>query len=242
MKINKIHKFILNVIIATALFLSSCKKDEPVERIIERGTLTDVEGSTYNTVKIGNQWWMAENLKTSQFNDGTPIQYVGIDESDIIWADATVATYTYINDSLFGYLYSSSVMSDAKNVAPIGWHIPTDEDWKILEIEIGMSNAESNQTGWRGSVEGEKLTSKNSRGWPQGGLLFGTDEYGFKALPGGCRIFDGKTNTNTNTAFWWTDSPNGSEYWYRYIDLNERRIFRQHTYPQYGMSIRCVKD
>jgi uncharacterized protein (TIGR02145 family) len=116
------------------------------------------------------------------------------------------------------------------------------EDWKILEREIGMSEEESNALAWRGTNEAEKLVVKYSLGWPEGYPLFGTDEYEFGAKPAGCRLFNGEMNSQGNLTFWWTSSTSGNEGWYRYLDANQTRIFRQHTYKGYGMSIRCVKN
>ncbi len=240
MKHNKLQ--FLSVIAAFVMLVSSCKKEETVEQIIERGTVTDIDGNQYETVKIGNQWWMAKNLRTTRFNDGSALNFISLTDDNSLWANATVPTYTFINDSVFGYLYNGRVVASDKNIAPVGWHIPTDEEWKTMEETIGMASSDLNQTGWRGENEGEKLTTKYSVGWPEGGLLYGTDEYGFRALPGGCRIFDGRMNISSNTAFWWTRSLTDAEVWYRYVDVQEKRVFRQRTYSQYGMSIRCVKD
>lgn len=209
---------------------------------IERGTVTDIEGNQYATVKIGDQWWMAENLRCASFNDGSALNYHNLEAEDSLWAKSEQPAYTFINDSIFGYLYNGKVISDSRNIAPMGWHIPTDQEWKTMEETIGMGSFDLNQTGWRGENEGEKLTSKYSVGWPEGGVLFGSDEYGFDAIPGGCQIFDGRTNVSSTSAFWWTSDFAGEEIWYRYLDWQDKRIFRQHTYPAYGMSIRCVKD
>jgi uncharacterized protein (TIGR02145 family) len=96
--------------------------------------------------------------------------------------------------------------------------------------------------GWRGENEAIKLASLNSIGWPEDAPLFGTDEYGFNAKPGGCKSFSGTTNFQGNLAFWWAASVNGNQAWYRYIDANQTRVFRQYTHKGYGMSIRCVKN
>ncbi len=233
---------ILFCIAACVMLVFSCKKEEEEEIVIERGTVTDIDGNVYATVKIGDQWWMAENLRVTKFNDGTTIEYIELNSDDSLWANSADAAYTYINDSISGNLYNGNVVQNGKNIAPAGWHIPTDEEWKTMEATIGMQSGDLNQTGWRGEFEGDKLASKYSAGWPEGGLLYGTDEFGFHALPGGCRIFDGQTNISSLTAFWWTRSADENELWYRYMDAQQKRIFRQHTYVQYGMSIRCVKD
>jgi uncharacterized protein (TIGR02145 family) len=127
-------------------------------------------------------------------------------------------------------------------IAPAGWHIPSDEEWKTLEKTIGMSSTDANQLAWRGSNEAELLINKISEGWPSGTVPFGLDMYDFSIFPAGCRLFNGEL-TNGNNAFFWTatESINGNAY-YRYFDYKKKNIFRQTTFPQYGMSIRCVKD
>jgi uncharacterized protein (TIGR02145 family) len=237
-----LNSFVLTTALCVGMLFTGCQEEETPVRVIETSTVTDVDGNVYKTVKIGNQWWMAENLKVTHFNDGSTLDFYSASDPDALWANAVNPSFSVINDSVFGYLYNFGAIENAKNIAPEGWHVPTDEDWKILEREIGMSTEESNELAWRGVNEGEKLASKFSLGWPNGAVLFGTDEFGFNAKPGGVRVFDGEMNFQGNTAFWWTSSANGNEGWYRYIDANQTRIFRQHTYKGYGMSIRCVKN
>lgn len=226
--------------IVICVCFTSCKKKETPPRVIETSTVTDIEGREYKTVKIGNQWWMAENLAVTRFNDSTSLMFISALNGD--WENTPEAAYTSLNDGLYGFLYNFSVVENSKNIAPEGWHIPTDEDWKILEHEIGMAHEEVEALGWRGVNEANKLAALNAVGWPEGAPLFGSDEYGFNAKPGGCRSFSGETNLQGNIAFWWSASTDGNEAWYRYIDANQTRIFRQHTYKGYGMSIRCIKD
>jgi uncharacterized protein (TIGR02145 family) len=228
--------------IVVGVVFTGCQEEVVPPRVIETSTVTDVDGYVYKTVKIGNQWWMAENMVVSSFNDGTDLAYIATSSLDSIWSSTPNAAFTFINDGQYGNLYNFAVVESTKNIAPDGWHVPTDEDWKILENEIGMSAEETQSLGWRGNYEAEKLTSFYSAGWPEGSTLFGSDEFGFNAKPGGCRLFNGQTNYQGNTSFWWTASTNGNEGWYRYIDANQTRIFRQHTYKGYGMSIRCVKN
>jgi uncharacterized protein (TIGR02145 family) len=229
-----------------ALMLAACKKEDTEAHVIEYGTVSDIEGTVYTTVKIGDQWWMAENLKVGVFNDGTPITYLPrIDGADTAWANMNEPAYSYINDSIFGKFYNGAVLHSGKQIAPAGWHVPTDDDWKKLEVAIGMSSNETDETGWRGTNEADLLTSKYNVGWPAGDRekgLYGLDVYGFDAVPSGCRGLDGRTNIQNNSAFWWTSSLSGNDYFYRYIDLMEKRVFRQQISPRYGMCIRCVKD
>jgi uncharacterized protein (TIGR02145 family) len=240
---NKLNSLFKSWLLAFGVILTvGCNDKVEEPKIIETSTVTDIDGNVYKTVKIGDQWWMAENLAVTHFNNGSNLDFYALDAADSLWANAVNPSYTVINDSLFGYLYNFSVIENTQNIAPEGWHVPTDEDWKILEREIGMTEEESNALAWRGTDEAEKLAVKYSLGWPEGSPLFGTDEYEFGAKPAGCRLFNGEVNSQGNLTFWWTSSTSGNEGWYRYLDANQTRIFRQHTYKGYGMSIRCVKN
>ncbi len=226
--------------IVICVCFTGCKKKESPPRVIETSTVTDIEGREYKTVKIGNQWWMAENLAVTRFNDSSSVNFISALNSD--WENTAEAAYTSLNDGQYGFLYNFAVVENTKNIAPEGWHVPTDEEWLMLEKEIGMSSEETQLLGWRGTNEANKLAALSSIGWPANFPLFGLDEYGFNAKPGGCRSFSGETNSQGNIAFWWSASTDGNEGWYRYIDANQTRIFRQHTYKGYGMNIRCIKD
>ena len=220
--------------------LTSCEEEEE-ERIIERGTITDNSGRVYKTVRIGNKWWMAENLSVKRFNNGEEIPFVDSQDPDALWANIEGAGMTFTLDSTKGFLYNYNCLIDDRGIAPEGWRVPTDEDWKDLEKEIGMSSSEINNTSWRGVDEAALLASKNSLGWSPG-ILFGTDEYGFDARAAGVRIFDGRRNLSGKVAFWWTLTENGEDVWYRYMDSDQTRIFRHYTHKNYAMAIRLVKD
>ncbi len=240
--IQMTRKFFLMVMafLVTSCFIS-CDEEEKEDRIIERGTLTDNSGRIYKTVRIGNKWWMAENLAVRKFNNGDEIPFVSSQDPDISWANIGGPGVTFTLDSTVGFLYNYDCLTDSRGIAPDGWRIPTDEDWKDLEKEIGMSSSEINNTSWRGVSEAPLLTSKNSLGWAQG-LLFGTDEFGFDARSSGVRIFDGRRNLSGKVAFWWTLTENEGDAWYRYMDSDQTRIFRHYTDKNYAMAIRLVKD
>jgi uncharacterized protein (TIGR02145 family) len=224
------------------MFLIGCDKNDEEVKEIEYGSVTDAQGNVYKTVFIGNQWWMAENLRTTQFNDGTSIRNVSSNDSNTFWLSTTEPCFTALNSGAQGLLYNGYVVSSDKPIAPIGWHIATDQDWKQLEATIGMTTMEQKQTGWRGEGLAQEITSLNSQGWPSGVALFGSNSTGFNAKPTGCRIADGRTNIFNNTAFWWTTTTDSTGFYYRYIDANSQGIFRQTENIHYGMAIRCVKD
>jgi uncharacterized protein (TIGR02145 family) len=223
-----------------ALF-TSCDKEKNEVKPLEYSSVTDVDGNKYKTVKIGNQWWMCENLKVAHYNDGSAINLIDISVLDS-WSNTTEGSYCFINDSIYGKLYNYYAVADSRKLAPSGWHIPSDEEWQTMEKYIGMSDTEVSNFAWRGTNQAEKLVIKSSVGWPAASLLFGTNEVGFSALPGGVRVIDGSTNTSQTTAFWWTSILESNKAYYRYIDFQHKKIFRQSTYPEYGMSVRCVKD
>ena len=234
-------------LLATSILLlvgiMSCAKEDVATSTPEYGSMTDIQGNTYKTVKIGNQWWMAENLKVTVFNDNdqTPISAIPENAPDSIWENTSKAAYC-IYDSTLGALYNWNVINNTK-IAPTGWHIPSDQEWKTLEKTLGMETAELEKTAWRGTNEADKLLAKYKAPAESKLYAFGTNESGFSGLFAGCRLFSGGINQEKNTAFWWTSTPStGNEAWYRYIDAKQKKIFRQHTYTNYGFSIRCIKD
>jgi len=240
----KLSKKIFNstLLILLLLLVQACNKEVKPEIIIERGTMTDIDGNLYQTVKIGDQWWMAENLNVKNYKDGTPIQEITTSEDDSVWAQSLVGSYCSFEDSIFGGLYNHFAIEDVHGIAPEGWHIPSDAEWKTLEKTIGMQQNQLDALAWRGTNEAEILMNKALAGWPQESVAFGSDLYGFAALPGGCRLLNGFTNIEKSTAFFWTSGNNGNQAWYRYLDAQKKSIFRQQTYRSYGMSIRCIKD
>ena len=94
------------LVILLLLLVQACKKDTNKEIIIERGTMTDIDGNLYQTVKIGDQWWMAENLKVTRYNNGDTLKFVHADSSSF-WEEYNNGYYSSINDSIYGYLSCS---------------------------------------------------------------------------------------------------------------------------------------
>ena len=234
-------KQVLFIVVFLMLGLQACKKDTNTTIVLEYGTVNDVDGNTYKTVKIGEQWWMCENLSVKHFKDGSEIPYVE-NGDQVTWANATEPAYSFINDSIYGCLYNNFAVQDARKLAPAGWHIPSDEEWKTLEKNLGISEEQSNLFAWRGTNEAELLLIKKSEGWPNGTLPYGLDSYAFTLLPAGCRLYNGELTSGFNAFFWTSTSAANGKGYYRYFDYQKKNIFRQTTYPQYGMSIRCVKD
>lgn len=212
-----------------------------------KSTVTDIDGNVYKTVKIGNQWWMAENLKVTRYRNGDPIPNV-TDYSQ--WMNLTTgAQCAYgnkpANADIYGLLYNWYAVSDSRNIAPAGWHVPTDEEWKQLEMALGMSRSQADGTGRRGTNEGSKLAG-NASLWQDGDLennsAFGTS--GLSALPGGCRFHnDGHFYNMRVRAYFWSSTENSSNTaLFRTLFYGETDVSRNDYGKGTGFSVRCVKD
>jgi uncharacterized protein (TIGR02145 family) len=205
----------------------------------------DIDGNIYRTVKIGNQVWTVENLKVTKYRNGDAILYV-IDNLE--WAKLTIGAYcNYDNDMnnimVYGRLYNWYAINDSRNIAPTGWHVPTDEEWKQLEIVLGMSRSTADETEWRGSDVGGKLKEAGKTYWssPNTGA---TNESGFSALPGGFRGVDNSNyySMNLHAYFWSFTEYNVSVAWSRHLSYHNSDITRDGNDKRYGFSVRLIKD
>ena len=230
---------IIVLILLSLVGLASCNKDTPKEIVLEYGTVNDSDGNSYQTVKIDNQWWMCQNLKTTRFNDGSAIPFFAMNDTSGWQAGAG---YKSINDSLYGNLYNYSCVLDPKGLAPEGWRIATDEDWKKLERSIGMDSSETELMAWRGQEEVNGILPQNSNNWPISSLHFGNNKYALNINPGGVVLHNGQISANGIEAYFWTATPQPNEAIYRSISYQRTQIFRQFADQRYGMSIRCVKN
>jgi uncharacterized protein (TIGR02145 family) len=236
-----------------ALLAGGCKKPTPAPSAPETGTMTDRDGNVYGTVKIGNQWWMAQDLKVRTYQNGDKV-ILKDSTAGITWKD-TSAGCCYINLSI-GVLYNWYAVNDSRVLIPAGWHLPSDQEWKILETQLGMSSADVEKVNWRGGDEGDMLKRKKEATSISGAWQDSYDVYtiwpnnqsGFTALAGSCRIFNGLWSDTGigDTGFWWSSSlapaPHQAQAWYRYLDYNKGNIFRFYGDKRYGFSIRCVRD
>jgi uncharacterized protein (TIGR02145 family) len=153
-----------------------------------------------------------------------------------------------LNDGLengTGLLYNSKAVFSSSGLAPKGWHIPTDAEWKRLEQTLGMDEASLNRMGWRGTNQGEQLKQEAQLGWIRYEDVWNTNTSGFTALAGGCRLPDGRFGDPGYklAGFWWSASTNsGNRLWFRHLDYKTKTVFRSSCNGAYGMSVRCVKD
>lgn len=211
------------------------------EQVTFNTLLRDADDNLYEVVRIGSQVWMAENLATTVFNNDTPIptvatgaEWVALSGPGFCWYDDNQT----VNKPLYGALYNWFAASNA-NLCPTGWHVPTDGEFKTLEIALGMSSAVADGSNWRGSNQGTQM--KSSSGWTSGN---GTNSSGFDAMPGGFRYFDGGPFYHVgNIAYFWTSSDDvGSRAWMRQLDKDHDNVFRSNAEKVAGKSVRCIRN
>jgi len=210
------------------------------------GNTVSYDGVTYNTVQIGNQCWFKENLRTTKYNDGTSITNI---TNASTWTSTTTGAYCCYSNSTsncttYGALYNWYAVTTGK-LCPSGWHVPSDAEWKTLEMYLGMTQAQADATGWRGTDQGSKLAG-NASLWTDGALdqnvNFGTS--GFSALPGGSRNHsDGSFSSLGNYGYWWSSTVyDGSNAWYRSLYCNNANVLRYNYDKRSGFSVRCLRD
>jgi len=247
------------MLLGTALLTISCEKAEE-ELQSPLTSVTDYDGNTYFTAKIGDQWWMTSNLKTTHYADGTEIPLV---ESTSDWEalNSEVTAYCYYDNDpyeaafTYGALYtwaavmngaesSDGYSSDVQGVCPDGWHVPSDSEWKTLEMHLGMHVAEADTTGPRGRYIGSQLAISSDL-WADGLLKdnasFGTSN--FFALPGGGRRYNGTFgHLGDNANFWSATERDSYKAWGRHLYSEYTTVHRYSNIKSDGFSVRCVKD
>ncbi len=202
-----------------------------------RKTVTDIDGNQYRTVKIGGEIWMAENLRTTRYNDGEPIPNI---TSAGEWVSLTEGAYCwYDNDkeqwSGYGALYNWYAVETGK-LCPDGWRVPSAEEWSgLIESMGGIYEA------------GAQMKSRSTEPdphprWdiPNEGAA---DRFRFEALPGGWRVLTGGFHSVGNGAFWWSSTETDSAE-ARYVAAGSagERVMHTREMKIYGMSIRCIKE
>lgn len=232
----------IHILLFIIFTFSACKKDN---NDIDDHVVTDVDGNIYGTVRIGTQVWMTENLKVTKYRNGDLIDTLS---SSVCAEDSPKYQWACNNEEdnvgEYGRVYTWYVILDSRGLCPSGWHVPSDNEWKTLEMELGMSQYEADDIGFRGEDEGSQLAGYPSL-W-EDGLLESSpafDESGFKSLPGGHHHCVGSYYGFGENAAWWTaDETSVSDAWYRYMHYNFNGVFRNSIDKNYGYSVRCVKN
>jgi len=232
------------------------KKDEtPIsaqvsERTLATSTLTDInllpvydlDNNKYTVVKIGKQYWLQQNLRTSQYRDTTAI-LTGLDANE--WKQTTDGAFSYYEDlsknaDSYGSLYNGYAVTTGK-LCPEGWHIPSDEEWKELETFLGVGKDEINRTGGRSTLSG---LVKFSDYWKDNTESM-ENTSGFSVIPAGTRNDYGDFMVAGQFAGFWTSTPyeTADNYlWYRHFYYNTSEFGRNYVIKNNGYSCRCLKD
>jgi uncharacterized protein (TIGR02145 family) len=203
------------------------------------GSVSDIDGNIYKTIQIGTQTWMAENLRTTQYNDGTSVTF---DKDGSQWFATNSGAYCWLNHeedkfkTIYGAYYNWRAVNSNK-LCPSGWHVPSDPEWKILTTNLG---GEINS--------GQKIKETGGNHWlnPSSNV---TNETGFTALPGGYCNFNGIFTSSSGNywmgseAYWWTSSNayTGGAY-YRVIYPNSNAVLMGSWRNEMGLPVRCLKD
>ena len=236
----------LTFIITTSYSQNKCPGTE---------SIIDYDGNIYNTVQIGIQCWMKENLKTTHYSDGSEIELVE-DETEWIGLSYDRKAYCYYeNDSVYGdnygalYTWAASMNGEQGNnenpsgiqgICPNGWHLPSDNEWMELELYLGMSVELIDTLGWRGNNEGKKL--KDVQGWYGNGD--GTNITGFTAKPAGVKAYYGTFLEIGKSVHFWVATENETQKanvrWLYYSNSGIARGWNE--YKNNGLSVRCIND
>jgi uncharacterized protein (TIGR02145 family) len=219
------------------LLLSSCKKDDN-NNTGESGnttniTMTDIDGNVYHAVKIGDQVWTVENLKVTRYRNGDAVPNITDDSQ---WESLTTGAYcNYVNNpnnaAVYGRLYNFYAVIDSRNIAPQGWHIPTDAEWTTLTTVLGGDG-----------VAGGKMKEPGTTHWnsPNTGA---DNSSGFTGLGAGYRFNFGLFKYILISEFFWTiTEKDAGNAWTRYLYSESAGIQKLGREKNDGYSIRLIKD
>jgi uncharacterized protein (TIGR02145 family) len=199
----------------------------------------DMDENVYHAVTIGSQIWLKENLKTTRYNDNTRIPNI---EENMDWVQLASPGYCWYYNIVDrtnnkGILYNWYVVN-TKKLCPAGYHVPSDAEWKELELYIGMDAKEVELIGWRGEKLSESL--KADYGWDKPG----TNDYDFSAIPAGFRFYQsGHFESYEQQVDWWcTDEEDQFSALRRSIVDYQEGIYRNGCPKDNGLSVRCIKN
>jgi uncharacterized protein (TIGR02145 family) len=224
---------------------------------VQAQTVVDADSNNYATVTIGTQNWMAENLRTTRLNDSLAIPLIKDDKK---WAAIFAPAYSFYdhspgNRAAYGLLYNWYTVNTGK-LCPIGWHVPSDSDWTVLEVYLQNNGFNYDGTDDKdndretnnkiacsliSATQWQLPTDEGNMGSPPNAV--DRNKTGFNALPGGVRYATGRFSLAGNSGFWWTSDKNEAGLaWARYLRYNHSEMSRGCVSKQIGHSVRCLKD
>ena len=209
--------------------------------------VVDVDGNVYNTVKIGAQTWLAENLKTTHYRNGDEILCV---LTDSLWEGQEVGAYCYYNNDKnnipkYGMLYNFNAIQDTRNIAPEGWHVATRDDWEELNLLLTQSGLPGIDTldYVAKRIASKEYWKESSESYAVGNQLKNNNETGFNAMPAGYRHNGSYYKRSELVAEWWCYS-NSKEMLVlsKAIRYDSPKLGTSLGFRTRGVSVRCVKD
>ena len=210
-----------------AIATTGCGKDAE-----DPSKVTDIEGNSYNTVTIGEQVWMTENLKTTKYNDGSDIPVIA---DSLVWKNLTTdGLCWYKNESLvyddpYGVLYNGYSVSTGK-LCPSGWHVPTLDELTVLAMYSGDT-----------LTSGGNLKYSGSDYWSAPNIG-ANNRSRFSALGAGIRYFEGSFSSFSYFTCFWSTSEFISDLWFLSLYFDDAHARLNHRNKNYGFSVRCIKD
>ncbi len=241
----------LLIIVVVTMSICSCEKDNDkpspenptngkttaiFNADITYGTMTDQDGNVYKTVSIGPQTWMAENLRTTKYNDGTAIPRIN---DDTEWASSNIGSYCNYNNTIsdtaiatYGRLYNWHAVNTGK-LCPDGWLVPTNFQWQTLGNILGNADVISGKLKEIGTTHWFEPELPNEA----------SNETGFTALPGGRREINGLFDNIGQVGSWWSATEyttNWALYWS--MTYNGSSLYKSSESKEPGFSVRCMSD
>lgn len=204
-------------------------------------------------VTIGTQTWMGANLDVSSYANGDPIPQV---TDPTTWLTLTTGAWCYPNNdpvlgSFYGKLYNWYAVNDSRGLAPQGWHVPSENEWKTLFMYLGMTQAEADGYGYPpnayyGTDEGGKLKEAGTNLWRVYQNVGATNSTGFTALPGGYRHMGGGFDGIETAAIWWSATEANIDAtpraWMRMVVYAYANTYHNALPKVMGLSVRCIQN
>ena len=220
-------------LLISGVFLLACNQSAKPEGERDSKENNETDVSTLEDVKIGSQVWMSRNLGVDYFRNGDEIPHAETAETWQAAGQNKQPAWCYYDNDLkngekYGKLYNWYAVNDPRGLAPEGYHIPSDNEWKMLSNYLEGED-----------VAGKKM--KSSSGW---GVNFdGTNESGFSGLPGGSRYSNGEFYPIDGYGDWWSSTEaNTDDAWYRYLSYGSGNVYRNGYDKSSGFSVRCLRD
>lgn len=263
-KLNRIYSLALTAVLLISIANSSKADNNKLQnnhKSHEINFVTDFEGNVYPVVIIGDQEWMAENLRTTTYSDGTDIltNLNGIDWKNDRSGAYVIFSHNRINGldsdsavmAAYGVSYNWYAVDNERGLCPVGWRVPTDAEWSKLtdylidnHIDITPENIGTKLRSCRqvnSPLSDDCNTTEHPRWFPDS-VYYGTDDFGFSALPGGyCFAYGGLYNFGSLGGWWSSTEDSPTNAWVRFMRYNSGYVNHLSYDKSSGFSVRCVR-